>query len=82
MVRVGQGTSLLTLKKHHFYVFVQLLATGELVLQPELVHSAVIKIIFSNAHAMNAVRSACCFYSIFQPYCQLITLHSTIDLPW
>lgn len=82
MVRVGQGTSLLALEKHRCYAFVQFLATGELVLQPELIRSAVIKIIFSNAQAMDAVRSACCFYSIFQSHCQLITLHSITDLPW
>lgn len=68
MVRVGQGTSLLALEKDRFYAFVQFLAAGELVLQPELIRSAVIKIIFSNAQAMHAVRSACCFYSIFQSH--------------
>lgn len=58
----------------------QFLAAGELLLQPELMCSAVIKIIFSNAHAMNAARIACCFYSIFQFHCQLITPHSIIGL--
>jgi len=65
MVRVGQGTSLLALEKCRVYAFVQFLAAGELVLRPELIHSALIKIIFSNAQALNAARSACCFYSIF-----------------
>lgn len=82
MVRVGQGMSLLALEKRRFYAFVQFLATGGLVLQPELICSAVIKITFSNDRAMNAVRRACWFYSIFQSHCQLITPHNIIDLPW
>lgn len=80
MVRVGQGASLLVLEKHHFNAFVQFLATGELVLQPELTRSAVIKNMFSKAQTVCAVRSSCCFYSILQSHCQLITLHSITDL--
>lgn len=74
--------SLLALEKRRFYAFVQFLAAGGPVLQPELIRSAVIKIIFSSAQAMNAARRACWFYSIFQSHCQLITPHNIIDLPW